>query len=243
MKSTNVLITGASSGLGLALSKKFVENKCIVFGISRTDKNWKKATALVNAPDKFKLFKADLTEEKNVKKIVTQINKLSGGIDIIINNAGYTDKLTRVENTSLKEVKKNFDNNLLASFFVAKYSIPNLKKKKKSLIINISSMAGKRAVPNLAAYSISKFGVLALSQCIAKENLDTGLKCVTVCPGGMNTQMREKLFGQADAAKQQSAEFVANVIFDIVQDTLFVESGGDVVIRHGKIQVNPSPSA
>jgi 3-oxoacyl-[acyl-carrier protein] reductase len=227
--------------LGLALSKKFVENEFAVFGISRTNKNWKKANAFINAPEKYYLFKTDLTEEKNVKKIVHHINRISQGIDIIINNAGYTNKLTRVEKTSLTEIKKNFFGNFLSSFFVSKYSIPILRKKKKSMIVNIASMAGKRAVPNLSAYSVSKFGVLALSQCIAKETTGTGIKCITVCPGGMNTKMRKKLFGHEDAKKQQSCEFVAQLIYNIIKGDLHVESGGDVIVRDGKIEVNPAP--
>ena len=83
------------------------------------------------------------------------------------------------------------------------------------MIINIASMAGKRAVPNLFTYSASKFGLLALSQCISKENVDTELKCVTVCPGGMNTKMRASLFGRKDAEEQQSPDFVAGLVYQV----------------------------
>jgi short-subunit dehydrogenase len=103
-------------------------------------------------------------------------------------------------------------------------------------------MAGQRAVPGVAVYSASKFGVLALSQAIAKENADIPLKCVTVCPGGMNTEMREAIFGKADAEKQQSPDYVADVIFDVYHDKVQVESGGDIVIRHGQISaIHPCP--
>jgi NAD(P)-dependent dehydrogenase (short-subunit alcohol dehydrogenase family) len=105
-------------------------------------------------------------------------------------------------------------------------------------------MAGKRAVPRLFAYSAARSGILALSQCVAKENADAGLKCITVCPGGMNTRMRADLFGREDAEKQQSPDFVADVIFKVIQDEIQVESGGDIVIRHGKITtVEPCPAA
>ena len=95
-------------------------------------------------------------------------------------------------------------------------------------------------MPGLFSYSASKFGVLALSQCIAKENENSKLKCFTVCPGGMNTPMREKVF--KDAAKQQSPEFVAEVIMEAICGDLRVDSGGDIVIRNGKITaLNPVP--
>ena len=105
-------------------------------------------------------------------------------------------------------------------------------------------MAGVRAVPKLFADSASKYGMIAMTQCLAKENSDTSLKCLTICPGGMNTEMRAALFGEKDAQKQQSPDFVASVILDIVEDRFPVASGSDVVIRHGKIfAVNPMPSA
>ncbi len=238
----NVLLTGASSGLGLEVSKKLIENGFCVWGISKTTAHRRKVHAYINSKGKYQFFNKDLSQEKGAKEIFNRIHKLSGGIDLLINCAGYINELARVEKPSTTEIKKNFSFNLLSSFFMCKYSIPVLKKKGAGLIINISSMAGKRAVPGLAAYSISKFGVLALTQCIAKENAGTGLKCITVCPGGMKTRMREKVFGYKDAAKQQSAGFVANVILDIIKGKLQVESGGEVIIRHGKVQINPPPS-
>jgi NAD(P)-dependent dehydrogenase (short-subunit alcohol dehydrogenase family) len=99
-------------------------------------------------------------------------------------------------------------------------------------------------VPRLAAYSAAKFGVLALSQAIAKENPETGLRCITVCPGGMNTEMRRELFGAEDAVRQQTPEFVAGIMTQIAEGKITVLSGGHIVIRHSKIAgVFPPPAA
>jgi len=125
-----------------------------------------------------------------------------------------------------------------------KYAFPFFKKQKKGFIVNISSMAGKRAVPRLFPYSASKFAVLALSQCVAKENAENGIKCITVCPSGMNTEMRAKLFGKKDASLQQSSDFVADIVMKVIHGKIEVLSGGDIVICHGKIKaINPPPSA
>ena len=127
---------------------------------------------------------------------------------------------------------------------MCKYTLPLLKEQKRGWIINIASMAGKRAVPSLGAYSVAKFGVTALTQSIAKENPSAGFRCITVCPGGMNTEMRAKLFGRKDAERQQSADFVADKILEILDGKIQVESGGDLVIRHGRITaINPLPEA
>jgi NAD(P)-dependent dehydrogenase (short-subunit alcohol dehydrogenase family) len=86
--------------------------------------------------------------------------------------------------------------------------------------------------------------VLALSQAIAKENPDTGIKCITVCPGGMNTTMRRQLFGAEDAARQQTPEFMADMIAQVADEKIKVLSGGHIVIRHCKITgIFPPPAA
>ena len=101
-------------------------------------------------------------------------------------------------------------------------------------------MAGVRAVPLLSAYSASKFGVLALTQAIAKENQNTPIKCISISPGGINTEMRQKVF--KDAKKQQTTKFVADKIIKIVEGELPIPSGNNVIIRHGKITaIQPLP--
>ncbi|OGW79379.1 MAG: hypothetical protein A3G33_03295 [Omnitrophica bacterium RIFCSPLOWO2_12_FULL_44_17] len=237
-----IFITGASTGLGLSLSKGFMEAGDTVIGITKTKRHWPKALKQVNSNSKFKLICADLTKEKAVAALVKKIQKAFPKIDILINNAGYIDHVSRVEKTSAREFKNNFEINLFSAFLMCKTVLPIFIKQKSGLIINISSMAGKRAVPRLAGYSASKFGVLALSQCIAKENIENNIKCFTICPGGMNTEMREKVFGKEDAQKQQAPDFVADVIMKTVSGEIPVDSGGDIVIRHGKITaINPVP--
>ena len=253
------VITGASRGLGLALTRRFLEEGWRVFGISRTERHWKTALKALPSGEKVSFHRLDLTSELQVKRFARQIlrgqamgyclspdkrESKSTQIDLLINNAGYGGKLLRLENTPAAGYHKIMSGNLFSTFLMCKYFIPGFREQKKGMILNISSMAGQRAVPRVAVYSASKFGVIALSQAIAKENADTGLKCVTVCPGGMNTEMRAGLFGRKDALKQQTPEFVAGVIFDVYQDKIKVESGGDIVIRHGKITaIHPCPGA
>ncbi len=239
-----VIVTGASSGLGLSLAKKFVEAKNIVIGISKTKKNWPNAVKTINDKERFSLFQCDLTSEPKVKTLIGKLKKKYKHIEVLVNNAGYAKGLVSVEKTVLAEFQKNIENNLQTAFLVSKYVIPIMRKQKEGVILNIASMAAKRAVPNLFSYSASKFGMAALSQCIAKENADANIKCVTICPGGVNTKMRASLFGKADAQKQQSPDFVAGLVYQVSADKIDVESGGDIVIRHNEItEINPCPAA
>jgi len=105
-------------------------------------------------------------------------------------------------------------------------------------------MAGVRAVPLLTAYSASKFGVLALTQAIAKENEESNFKCITVSPGGMNTQMRSKLFGKKDASKQQPTDFVARKVIKIIEGEIPMKNGENIIIRHSRVTaIQPLPEA
>ena len=239
-----VVITGATTGLGLSLAAKFLELGDHIFGISKTKKHWASARKRLGHTKQLELFQLDVTSESGVARFFDKLKKQTKRVDVVINNAGYVDLLTPVDRLTLTEFRNHIDLNLISTFLMCKYAIPIFRKRGSGQLVNISSMAGKRAVPKLAAYSAAKFGVVALTQAIAKENEGAGWKCFAVCPGGINTQMRAKIFGRADSAKQQSADFVANIIFQVANGQIKVESGGDVVIRHGKITaINPLPEA
>ncbi len=234
-----VVVTGASRGLGLEIAKKFLENGDFVLGISKTQEFWKEASQSLKPLGRFQLFKTNLADSKAVKVLSSQ---LPSRIDILINNAGYGGSLQRIDAISLKEYHKVFEENLDTAFLLTREILPRFQKQKNGLIVNISSMAGKRGVPKLFAYSASKAALIHFSQCLAKEYASEGIRSFSICPGGINTQMRADLFGKEDAVKQQSAAFVADVIFKTITGEIAVDSGGDIVIRHCKItEINPVP--
>lgn len=242
MSSQVVLITGATSGLGLAIAARLLSNGAEVHGISKSKRRWSDVQKKTGFSNRFHLHAADASQETTVRRLLQDIYAKSRRIDTVINCAGYVHSLTRVEDLTLSEFKKNIEANLVATFLICKHALPYLKKQGSGTIINISSMAGKRAVPQLGAYSASKFGVMALAQCMAKENPNPSYKFITVCPGGMSTPMRRDLYGKDDADKQQSPDFVAKIIEDVLTDAIVVESGGDIIIRHGEISaINAAP--
>lgn len=238
-----VVITGASTGLGLELSERFVLEGDMVYGATLTRRHWSSARKSIVPPERFNLSQVDVCSEAQVRRFLSKVYQKTDRLDILINNAGYANRPTPLEKLDTKEFEKHFTANLLSVFLMCKYALPLFQKQRSGLIINIASYAGKRAVPSLAAYSASKFGVVALGQAIAKENSDSGFRCITVCPGGMNTKMRERLFGKEDAERQQSAGFVAEQIMKIITGEIEVASGSDVVVRHRQVStVNLLPA-
>jgi NAD(P)-dependent dehydrogenase (short-subunit alcohol dehydrogenase family) len=227
------LVTGASRGLGLELSKQLIQKGWHVFGVSRSQAHW--ATAKKKIPSKnFHLIQADVSSASSVADLFQLIKKTSPRIDLLVNSAAYGGSLQRIEETSAEEFEMHLKQNLLSVFLMCRAAFPFLKKSKSPLVMNVSSMAGVRGVPKIAGYSASKFGVLAMTEVFAKENLEW-LKVVTICPGGMNTKMRSDLFGKEDAARQQTPAFVSEKMMQILNDEIPVLTASHVVIRHGKI--------
>ena len=227
------LVTGASRGLGLELSKQLVENDWQVCGVSRSQTHWKAARKKIPSP-KFQLIDADVSSEYSVAELFHGLKKISPKIDLLVNSAAYGGKLQTIAETPAEEFETHLKQNLLSVFLMCRAALPYLKKGQSPLVMNVSSMAGVRAVPRIAGYSASKFGVLAMTEALAKENPDW-LKAVTVCPGGMNTKMRSDLFGKKDASRQQTPEFVARKMMQILNHEIPLLSASHIVIRHNRI--------
>ena len=119
---------------------------------------------------------------------------------------------------------------------MTKYSLGLIDKHNESWIINISSQAAKKPVPNLSIYSATKSAVTSMTQALAKELEGTKLNCITICPAGINTNMRKKLFGKDDALKQQSTKSVGDLIKQIVESTIKIQNGSVILIKQGKIE-------
>ena len=91
-------------------------------------------------------------------------------------------------------------------------------------------------MPNLSIYSATKSAVTSMTQALAKELEGTKLNCITICPAGINTNMRKKLFGKDDALKQQSTKSVGDLIKQIVESTIKIQNGSVILIKQGKIE-------
>ncbi len=230
---STALVTGASRGLGLELSKQLIGKGWQVFGVSRSQTHWTSAKKKVPSKN-FHLIDADVSSEHSVAELFHAIKKTNPKIDLLVNSAAYGGRLQKIEDTSAEEFEKHLKQNLLSVFLMCRAALPFLKKSQAPLVMNVSSMAGVRGVPKIAGYSASKFGVLAMTEVLAKENLEW-LKVVTICPGGMNTKMRSDLFGKVDSARQQTPAFVSEKMMQILNNEIPILTATHVVIRHGKI--------
>ena len=224
-----VVLTGASSGIGYSLLKYFISEGAIVYASSRNERE-------ITEKDKqechFELL--DLSNEVNVEEYTKIILQKENRVDILINNAGVAHNLALIEEMNVEMFNSIIKDNVMPTFNMIKYIMPIMKKNNSGTVINISSRAGRRAVPKLSAYTAAKFAVRGLTESVAKEVQETGIKCVTISPAGVNTGMRAMVFGKEDAEKQQDTSRITEIISKILLGELQVSNGSDIVIIKDK---------
>ncbi|MEL6164310.1 MAG: SDR family oxidoreductase [Cyanobacteria bacterium J06628_3] len=212
------LITGASSGIGketaLALASSGIE-------VALVSRSVEKLAAVENTVAKTgvkaKSYVVDLANLSQVQEKMRQIVLDFGNIDILVNNAGmgYTATLSE---TPLSDWQQVIDLNLTSVFECIKGILPSMREQNRGTIINVASIAGKQAFANWGAYSVSKAGVIALSQALAQEERANGIRVTAICPGAVNTEIWDTKTVNADFDRSNmlTPEIVAQSILHTV---------------------------
>lgn len=210
-----ILITGASRGLGAAIARQFASNEdCELYLVSRNEKALSRLKDDIHkdfpGTDVF-IFGLNLQKEDNIQLLTDKIQKISGHLDIIINNAGHLVNRDFTE-IGFKEINEVFSVNYTAPALIIKESMALLKKAEKPHIVNISSMGGFQGsvkFPGLSHYSASKGAIAVLTECLATEfKGEIAVNCLAI--GSVQTEMLEEAFPghKAPLQPEQMAEFV-----------------------------------
>ncbi|BAT56466.1 short chain dehydrogenase [Nostoc sp. NIES-3756] len=210
------LITGASSGIGKATALAFAKAGIDVALVSRSQE---KLASVVEATKHTgvvaKAYNVDLAD---VSQVAAKIQAIAtdGDIDILVNNAGigYTATLSETPLTDWQQV---INLNLTSVFECIKGILPRMRDRHTGTIINVSSIAAKQAFPGWGAYSVSKAGLMALSQTLAQEERVHGIRVSAICPGAVNTEIWDTQTVKADfdRSKMLTPEIVAQSILHI----------------------------
>jgi NAD(P)-dependent dehydrogenase (short-subunit alcohol dehydrogenase family) len=194
------LITGGSSGIGLAIARVLGgEGYGLTLSARRAEKLEAAAEGLRGEGYDVLAVAANITEEEAIKDVVAQHRERWGRLDVLINNAGLGIGGS-VADTETKKLDLQLDVNLRGVYLVARESIPMLKEAGaehgKALIVNTASIAGKRGQGFLPAYSATKFGVVGLSEALHKELGQDGIQVTALCPAFVATPMTDWIEGQ-----------------------------------------------
>ena len=214
----SALITGASSGIGKETALAFASSGIDVALIGRSvEKLAAVENAVVKTGVKAKTYVVDLANLSKVQEKMRQIVLDFGNIDILVNNAGmgYTGTLSE---TPLSDWQQVIDLNLTSVFECIKGVLPSMREQNRGTIINVASIAGKQAFANWGAYSVSKAGVIALSQALAQEERANGIRVTAICPGAVNTEIWDTKTVNADFDRSNmlTPEIVAQSILHTV---------------------------
>jgi 3-oxoacyl-[acyl-carrier protein] reductase len=210
-----VLITGATRGIGLATAARFLGDGDRIAIFCRHRGHGLEAKKQIASPgpsENILTFAGDVRKEKDVKRIVAQCLKHFGRIDVLINNAAIA-VYKSLEETSEREWDEILDTNLKGTFLLIREVVPVMKKQGSGVIINISSALGVEGEANFSAYCASKFGVIGLTQVVADETRETGIKVYAVLPWAVNTTLLSGSDLEIAPSELLEPEYVAGRIF------------------------------
>ena len=177
-----VLVTGASSGIGLACAAYLAGRGFRVYGTSRR--------AAAGSPGNVTMLTADITDDRSVEQAIVTVLDREGRLDIVVNNAGM-GIAGPVESTSIEQAKGQFEVNFFGAFRVCRAVLPAMRRQRSGYIINIGSIGGLLAIPYQSMYSASKFALEGLSEALRMEVRPFGIRVVIIEPGDHKTALTE----------------------------------------------------
>jgi len=186
------VITGGGSGIGESVAKAFLGEGASVAIAGRDPDKLQRTAQRLNGGDRLIHFPVDVSDPGRVADLMKHCTSHFGRIDILVNNAGMNFKERGFRQLTVESWQRMLRANLDGAFFCIHQVLPQMIERQEGVIINISSVAGKRAGPlGGAAYAASKFGMSALGICLGAEEKDSGIRVSNIYPGEVDTPILE----------------------------------------------------
>ncbi len=189
LKGKVALVTGAGSGIGFAIAKALLDEGMSVAICGRDEGKLRKAEIdLEKHGTHLLVMPADVSRKSEVEQWVKATIREFGRIDVLVNNAGVA-RWSDIENITDEHLDYQLNVNLRGPLYCSQIVLPYMKGQQSGYIINISSVCGKSGFAGTAAYSASKFGLMALSDSLREEGASSNIKVTAICPGFVATPM------------------------------------------------------
>ena len=231
----NIIITGASGGIGNSIVKKFYEHGA---NILASGTKIEKLEELKKRYDKIKILSFDISQIEKIEQFIDNAANELGGLDCVINNAGITQDNLAIR-MNIEEWKKVIDINLTSTFLISKFAIKKMLKNKKGKIVNITSVVGHTGNLGQVNYTASKAGIVAMSKSLAIEYAKKNININCISPGFIKTKMTDKIderFKDSIISKIPSARLGEPE--DIANAVLFLSSVNSDYINGETLHVN-----
>jgi len=243
LKDKVVAITGAGSGIGKAIASIFAKQGAVVNVLDL------KEPADVDG----KFYQLNVSVQPEVDKVIAEIVRVHGRIDILVNSAGIA-QIANLENTSDSDIDKIYQVNIKGTYNTMHAVVPFMKKQKKGVILNLASVAGTLGISDRFAYSMSKGAVISMTLSVAKDFVKDGIRCNSISPGRVHTpfvdnfiktnypgkeaEMFEKLSKTQPIGRMATPDEIAWFALYLCSDEASFVTGTDYPIDGGSIKLN-----
>jgi 3-oxoacyl-[acyl-carrier protein] reductase len=210
------IVTGATKGIGRAIAEALVREGMNVCVSARKEEEIERTVDELKGVGEGRVAGAvcDVRDDDEVKALVAHTVAEFGGLDVLVNNAGI-GLFASVEEMSPEDFRAVLETNLIGVFYCCHEAIPQMKRRGGGYIINISSLAGANAHPQMAAYNASKFGLNGFSEALMQEVRHDRIKVSYIMPGSVNTE-----FGGDETSAEKSWQLQPSDIARVVVDLL-----------------------
>lgn len=215
LKGKNILLTGATGGIGAATAKLLTQSGAVLFITGKNEDKLNSIAAAYGIPAQ-RVFAADITLPENVAALKEKYFLQLPSPDILINAAGI-GIIRNMDSLTEDDFLKVINHNLFAPFLLLKAFLPAMKETKKGLIINIPGVLGKTPMAGAAAYAASKYGLVGMLQSIREELKRTEIRITNIFLGGTDTAFWDVVELRVQREKMIAAEEAAKAIWFLCQ--------------------------
>ena len=217
-----VLITGCSSGIGRATALAFLDEDWTVYATARDSSD---VEDLAQAG--CETAELDVTDDDAVERVVDRIVEERGGIDCLVNNAGYA-QMGPIEDVPVEDVHGQFDVNVYGPHRLTRAVLPHMREAEDGTIVNVSSVSGRLSVPGSGVYSGSKFALEAMSEALRGEVRPFGIDVVLVEPGPVVTNFQGRVEDEVDGFPRSEAY---EDVYEIMDDYEAIGGAGPLAVE------------
>jgi 3-oxoacyl-[acyl-carrier protein] reductase len=232
LKGKTAIVTGSTKGIGRAIAEALIDEGVNVCISARHEDEIERAVNELNERDRGQAAGAvcDVRDYDEVKALIDYAVAEFGGLDFLVNNAGIGIFAT-VEELAPEDFRAVLETNLFGVYYGCHLAIPEMKKRGGGYIINLSSLAGTNAHPQMSAYNASKFGLNGFSEAMMQEVRHDGIKVSYIMPGSVNTE-----FGGDETSEERSWQLQPADIARVVMDLLHHEERS----LPSRVEIRPS---